>query len=295
MRKLNVQVPPFNTTLIGMLKGISDHFGLAHSDAALYGVSGHAFVIHIHKALCPSGPYCWDRTPLEALTKNLGIEIRNLGFFHEGATDADRDRIASVLRAEIDAGNPCGLVNMEFQLVTGYDETGFLTTQPWPCNDFPPAHLHAKTWEEFGEVHANFFTFAPCPPAGRRTAFRAALMFAVELWDSPKTYAGHDFGMGPDAYQNWLAAIPEHGGEHGNWWNATVYGECRAQAAAYLREMAELVPEAGAVAEDYTKLATLFAKAGDREATIAEKLGAVREAFETEKAAVGKLRALLEV
>ena len=42
------------------------------------------------------------------------------------------------------------------------------------------------------------------------------------------------YGFGPDAYERWLAALESDDIDvHGNWWNASVWGECRAFAAEY--------------------------------------------------------------
>ena len=48
----------------------------------------------------------------------------------------------------MDEDSPCSLLNMENQLITGYDDTGFDTAQPWcPHNkDFPPRRLSSGTW-----------------------------------------------------------------------------------------------------------------------------------------------------
>ena len=55
----NLKMYPFETTLMGVLKGVADYFDIAVSDAWLFGGSGHAFLINIHEQLCPSGPYVW--------------------------------------------------------------------------------------------------------------------------------------------------------------------------------------------------------------------------------------------
>ena len=59
VRLMNLKQPPLNTTMTGVLKGVSDYHGLNLSEPMIYGLSGHAFLINIHVQLCPSGPYCW--------------------------------------------------------------------------------------------------------------------------------------------------------------------------------------------------------------------------------------------
>ena len=43
-------------------------------------------------------------------------------------------------------------LNMDFQIVTGYDDNGFNMGTPWdPNNDTTPPRLSFGTWQEFGE------------------------------------------------------------------------------------------------------------------------------------------------
>ena len=44
--------------------------------------------------------------------------------------------------------------------------------------------------------------------------------------------------------------LMEHGATHGNWWNATVWGECRNFAGAYMAEIAEWFPSAAELASE---------------------------------------------
>src|SRR5689334_9644170 len=95
----NLRQPPLNTTLIGVLRGVSDYFGLGHTDAMLFGATGHAFLINIHGELCPSGPYCWSREPFIRLAANIGITMQELGYFGKDSSAADRAEIESQIRA----------------------------------------------------------------------------------------------------------------------------------------------------------------------------------------------------
>ena len=69
--------------------------------------------------------------------------------------------------------------------------------------------------------------------------------------------------MGPKAYDNWIAAAPACGSGHGNWWNATVWSECRRMAADYF----------AAIAQDHTSLAGLCAELQKQYLQISENLG----------------------
>ncbi len=297
MRLLNIVVPPFDTTLIGMIQGVASSFGLSPSGATLFGASGHGFVMNIHETLCPSGPYCWDRAPFISLVRNLGISTSDLGFF-SGSTSAElRTGLEQRLRAQIDAGRPAGLVNMEYQLITGYDDTGFVTSQPWPRKDFPPARLAFSTWSEFGEeVHVNFFTFAPCQAAQTKAAVVDALNFAVQLYEEPRRYCvSAAYSMGPEAYRSWKRALPEHGSDHGNWWNATVWSECRLHAAYWFTEIANdsREPMARELARDYSTIADCLKLVSDKNRPVPERLLLLDQAESLEVGAVHKIRSLI--
>ena len=41
----DLRVPPFNTTLMGVVRGVVDFFGCPHSAAMLYGGTSHAFLL----------------------------------------------------------------------------------------------------------------------------------------------------------------------------------------------------------------------------------------------------------
>ena len=162
---------PFNTTLMGVVRGVMDFFGRDMSTAWLYGATGHAFAVNVHEELCPSGPYCWNQEPFDRLLGHLGLTRTDLGFYHPGSPDEERAKVDAAVCAHLDNGLPCSLANMENQLILGYDETGFLTAQPWPGKDFPQAHLTFGTWAEFeDEFHVNWFTWDQCEPVDDRTA-----------------------------------------------------------------------------------------------------------------------------
>jgi hypothetical protein len=49
MQLANLHQPPFKSTLFGVIRGIATYFDLPYSDAFLFGASGHAFLMNIHK------------------------------------------------------------------------------------------------------------------------------------------------------------------------------------------------------------------------------------------------------
>lgn len=281
---LDVHVPPFDATLMGIVRGAADYFGMTYSDAQLYGRSGHAFMINIHDSLCPSGPYCWDRQPFYNALLNTGIQMNEGPCYGCDTTLDMRSQIEAALISRLDCGELCGFVNMEFQLIAGYDETGFITTRPWTSIDFPPGHLTFSSWQEFGkEIHVNFFTFDQFEPASDKTAIIAGLNFARDLAGRPPACGEEMYHTGPGAFDTWIAAVDAgHGSGHGNWWNSRVWGECRHFAARYCSELAIQYPETAAIADSmqagYQIVADNLLKVSNKELDAAEKVRLLREA-----------------
>ena len=271
-------MPPLNTTLMGVLKGALDYHGIDTSTPTVFGVSGHAFLINIHEQLCPSGPYCWNRSRASLLIENLGLQMTDLGFFSSQNSQEDRAAVEWKLRDALDKGTPCSLNNLEHQTITGYDDKGFFTAQPWPVNpDFPPARLSFGSWKEYGnEFHVNFYTLTKGSRADRRTAILDSLDYAVDLHRNPSKHSLSKYGIGPDAYTNWISAAPEHGSSHGNWWNATVWSECRKMASAYFSEIRQadvrLSDSALELEKAYAGIAEALNKLSDKGMPTEEKL-----------------------
>jgi len=267
--KMNITQPPFNTSLMGVIRGVADYMDIEISTPSIYGRSGHAFLINIHEAICPSGPYCWNIDPFIALLENTGIRLIQHGFFSGGSTNEERNSLEADIRAELHKGNPCSMLNLDNQIITGFDEKGFICAQPWEC-DFPPANLTAGSWEELGdEIHVCFFSFEKIEPADPASAIRQSLLYALDLNDNPENHTNSPYSCGAAAYSSWLKGIENgHGAEHGNWWNATVWSECRKQGALYFAEIADLFPSCSKTA---LKLQALYNSVGDALAEVSDK------------------------
>ncbi len=296
-----LRMPPFNVTLMGVLRGVVDYFELPASDAMLYGASGHAFLMNVHRELCPSGPYCWNLERFIALAGNLGVGIEQRGWFSPASGESERRAVEACIRGELDAGVPCSLLNMEHQLITGYDGTGFDVVQPWaPRMLFPPGRLTFTTWQELGEeIHLGFFTFRRRrPPAGTRAVVES-LRFAVDLWEHPERYSEAPYAVGQGAWDNWIAAVEGGAGSsHGAWWNGTVWSECRQRAADYFTEIAMQHPAqaatARALSRTYSAIAEALGKAADKALDAREKTAALERARAEEAGALQRVRELAD-
>jgi hypothetical protein len=303
MNLTTIKQPPFNTSIMGVIRGVLDFYGIKISDAMAYAGSGHAFLINVHEVICSSGPYVWNNEGFIRLLRNLGLEAIDLGFVHAGIPAAGRAGLEQKVRQNLDQGVPCSVCNMDNQIITGYEADHLLLTQPWSCvTDITPLTLTFGTWAEFGkEIHANFFAFKKLPVAPEDKVIRESLEYAVDLFDNPGKYSMPKYGIGLLAYDNWLKGVEQgHGKEHGNWWNGTVWSECRTQAADYFAEIAgKLTPEAAASARDlsaaYREIASGLERISDKEMDPIEKMGIIKALKKSEFNAVNSIKGLLKL
>ena len=286
-----LQQPPYDTSLMGVAKGALEHFGIACTKAEAFVLAGHAFVINIHEALCPSGPYCWDQAPCHRLLGNLGLAMTPLGMASASAPAAEKAALEAAVREAMASGALCSLLHLDNQLLLGHDDDRFALAQPWGGEvESTPARLTFGSWAECRNgPPVAFYKLAPCPATFSEgvgpAAIFAALDYALALWREPEQAEEH-YALGEGAYDHWLAALDAgHGDEHGNWWNGVVWAECRQQAGDFFQHLAAAefpgpIDQTAAkrLAIDYRALSRLLYRAADKTATVAAKRQFVADA-----------------
>ena len=292
--------PPFDTSLLGVVSGAMRHYGLDHAPEELFVLSGHAFAINMHRDLCPSSPYCWATNRCVELLANLGLEFRALGMLAPGADAEDKHRLEDEVRAELERGGVCSLLNLDHQLILGHQDAGFALAQPWgPEAPSTPARLTFGTWAECQSgPPVGFFRLAPCPPRSA-TPLADAVDFAVGAWRRPTALTETPYGFGPNAYEHWLAALERDDfDEHGNWWNASVWGECRRFAGRYFSSLGEDAPDwldvasAQWLGERYGHVSERLRGVADHSRPVAARRSLVAEARELDAACIERLEGL---
>ena len=296
--------PSFDTSLLGVVKGAMSHLGVACTGAEAFFLSGHAFVINIHDELCPSGPYVWNWDGFFALLPNAGIRMTHLASLMPGAGVSERAQAEAKVREAMAEGAVCSLVNLDHQLILGHDEQGFLLAQPWSPNvDSTPARLTYGTWAECETgPPVTFFRLDACDVPSEQP-LEDALAYAIDLWEHPERHTNEPYAVSDGAYEKWLAALD--GGpsdEHGNWWNAVVWAECRQHAAEQFAAIAQTstdeAPISPASAEwlagKYRELERHLRAASEREAPAADKRRHVIAAREIDNACIGRIAAELK-
>jgi hypothetical protein len=296
----NVTQVPYNTSLIGMIHGAAKSYGMDISAPELFGGTGHAFLANVHEQLCPSGPYVWDPARFFTLCRNMGLDITDLGFFSASSSMDERGEIEADIRDVLTRGVICGVLNMEYQNIYGYDDNALLLAEPWGAMPMTPPKLSFGSWSEFGEeMHINFFKIEKVDAEDFHTIAKAALEFAVEIAKHPHRYTQDHYGMGPEAYVNWLSAIESgHGAEHGAWWNAVVWGECRHKASEFLalvgERFSDVTVPAMLASELYKSIGNDLSAASDKEMQKDEKRKFVERARDSEAEALSIVSSLVE-
>lgn len=303
-QQLDITQPPLNTSHLGVMQSASSYFELPWTTAELFVGSGHAFITNIHGELCPSGPYVWETEPMLELFTNLNLDIEVLGFvMPHSATEEQRAGFDATIRQALLDGKVCTLECMDHQTICGFDEEGFLLTQPWNAMvDTTPPKLKYGSWEGF-DSGVPLTAFAVSKNSKTRDfpneVLKPAIEYALDIWDnSPASTHNELYRIGAAAYPNWIKAIDDgHGGEHGAWWNAVVWGECKAMAASYFEELVKTVGDASdlvtTIAADYREAADAMLKASDIQQNKETQKEAVRQAEAAETKAFEGLRELL--
>jgi hypothetical protein len=291
---------PYSTTLMGVVKGVLDYYGTVVTDAAAFGGTGHAFFMNIHEGLCPSAPYCWEPSGFRRLLRNFGVVMEDLGFFSAAGSAAERSALEEALRNRMDRGDPCSMVNMDHQLLSGYDDKGFSCLIPWPgCPDYPSRRLSYGSWEELGmEIHASFFAFSRCEPRPE-SVLTEGLAAGLDMYANPSKYSGGPYRSGLGALENWIAAV-EAGRFHihGNWWCAGVWSECRRMASSWISENicafdADRFDAAMRLSEVYSAVSVKLLRAGRKTLDSPARLVVLREVRALEEEAASLLETLV--
>ncbi len=296
----NLHQEPYNSTLLGTVKAAADFYSVTLSLEMLYGLTGHAFMINIHDQLCTSGPYCYKLDVFCSLLLNAGIEMTDCGFYHEGSTIEERKAVEDKIISHLKFNNPCSLVNMEYQMIYGYDETGFITAQPWSI-DFPPKHLTFNTWSEIQkEIHVNFFIFTKVKQEkDMNQMVKEALNSAVEMNTMSDKYTSKPYYTGTQAYDTFVKALKNgYGKGNGNRWNATVWGECRNMASGFFKELSGIFPDMAnellELSHSYKLVGEGLVKISNASLPIELSIKVLEEIKVIEEQAVGKIKILID-
>jgi len=277
---------PLASTLMSSVQAAYNHYNdKPLSEAMLYGLSGHAFVIHITNGLGPCAPYTWDMKPFDTLCKeNLGLSIFNDETLITKDTTCEPCRKATLMMMKsIDEGNLVLLSSYEYQLITEYTDEVFITTKPWDDNAYVTPDLELNTFEGLIDF-CMFYRIEKTEKISLRQGILDSLDYAISLFENP--HATLDSAMGIKAYDFWLEKINEENATgHGNWWSSTVWAESRKMASLYMTEIKpyftcdDIFDE---VSEIYKTSSKLFTDIANRETKMDKKIELIKALKENE-------------
>lgn len=293
--ELTLSQPSLNATFMGVILGTAQHFNTGLTGAEYYAESGYAFAVNIHPDLCPSGPYCWNHVPILNALRQLGIDGGRLEFDAFANTFEDRCAIAE----RVQAGFKQGVVSMEgleHQLIVECDSENMTFAMPWTeAIDSCMRELSWETWCSQKEPPPfGFYRFSASDVAPKEQRVLQAIKVALAVYDSPSEFEIEDYKFGPNAYAQWCDALqnPESD-KHGQWWNCTVWSECRRFAAEYYHAW-PLGPNvhASQLASIFKQSSDLMLKASPHDLSNEKKIDLIRQVETLEKQVPTLLRSL---
>lgn len=271
--------PPWNSTFMGVYGGASSYYGLGLPSERLFVESGYAAALNLHPTLCPSGPYCWKHDSVIQGLANLGLQSTLL--YAQWSDQPFDDTVLTQIQ-EAATSSSVYVMAMEFQLVDETREDDFTFTLPWGpgvpvCLETAKFDdlLHNRIENVFGWVQIE-----KIKPKSTEECVRTGLANVLDMYQNPKHYPYKGYSFGLVAYDIWIEALTK--GEydnHGHWWNAMVWSECRSQFANYFKQCTPFkFPETDQLIDLLKRSASHLATSADKDLTDAVKLENVREA-----------------
>jgi hypothetical protein len=242
----NLRWRPMWVSHLGCIKGCLDYLGFEVTDAWLYGATGHAFVMNMHDAVCPSGPTAWNTEKLFELGKNVGYVID--GVFALKSHDDFKEKQEKAwehARKALDRGTPCygwELDIPEYYVIYGYDDVGYHFSGP-KCD----AGRGPKPWQELGDTPIGcleLYSVAPGSKASEAQTMKDGLTFALEHAQSPENWIFPKYRAGLAGFDSWIEALKTGKADgFGMAYNSEVWSECRQYGVEFLREAKERGPD----------------------------------------------------
>ena len=200
----------------------------------------------------------------------------------------------------MEKGHVCGLLQLDFQIITGAEDGGLTLTLPWGNEmDTTKKEIRFLTSSETPQgPPLDFYVYESCENVEPSQRLHDALKFATDVYTEPKQFEWDDYGIGFNGYKNWCKALEEETfNTHGHWWNAMVWGECRFCVSEYLGQIETgddaLTQALRHLGEQYATIAQLIFDSGDNEMATSDKLENIKQAYQAEEKAAEQLKDLV--
>lgn len=284
-----LQAEPRWVTHMGAVEGSLRYLGREVPPGWLYGATGFAFALNIHRQLCPSAPYVWDGEQIRPeLARNVGFSVETV--LNESEQDfSQKQKLAwDLARRSLDAGLPCFAYDIEFGdyfIVHGYDGTGYYYRALGSNESRGPIPWRALgTTGNVGIVLMKSLKLET--PSDDATTVRDALRFALDFQkEAASVPEDAAYISGLRAYDMWIAALRDpESNPHGASFNAQFWAECRRFAVEFLEAAKarvgnerltplfdEAISDYREVAGNLSRAAELFPMDGQREARLKDE------------------------
>ena len=259
---------------LGCIKGCLNYLNKPVSDAWLYGITGHAFVLNICGDLCPSGPTNWNTDGFRRLGKNAGYVLEGIsGWKGKENLEQLQEQAWEHAKKALDQDLPCygwELDIPEFYVIYGYDDTGYYISGP-DCDDGKgPIPWQKLGTSEIGVVEVSSVRLAK--PSDDRKAVQEALSYALEHGLNPDKYTDPHCSGGLQGYDAWIRSVEKgRAALFGLAFNTAVWAECRRYAVAFLKEAQQRLNDTG--------LDPLMEQAIGHYEIVSQKLDIVKQAY----------------
>ena len=209
------------------------------------GMSGYAFILSVHKELCPSGPTVFDWYTLLEGVQRLGRSTLNFasGDCHCEGHISDRTRAHchaayALVAEEVAAGRPCviwGAYVPEFAVAVGVEDGAFHVVSYRRCTGEPEPPIPCEELNAPGGPYALGFPTVREVDRARSDAW--AVTRAAQIANQPRYF--RDYGYGVAAYDMWIAALQSGQlNSFGNAYNTVCLAEGRHFAHEFLSRIA---------------------------------------------------------
>lgn len=253
MKKIEITWQPRWMSLMSCIESSLKYMDIDYSTSWLYGITGQAFIISMHRDVCPSSPSASSEYYLDDIIKRGEKAGYKAQSFRLRRTERNyrqkRQMILDEIKKAVDQKRPCfGIgLDIEYCLITGYDESGIC------YNSFETNDGYIKI-DDFNNESIEVYILSPGETDHSIRAVKESFRFALKHANGKSISKYYSTGL--QAYDTWINAIQKGNamGTHfgmGN--NAGSWHECRKYAIDFLIEAKSKLKSNPETASDHQK------------------------------------------
>lgn len=236
MKKMDITYQPRWMSLMSCIESSLTYLDIDYSTSWLYGITGQAFIISMHRNVCPSSPSVSSEYYLDDIIKlgeNAGYKAQSFKLRRkEWNYKQKRQTIFDEMKKAVDQNRPCfatGL-DIEYCLITGYDESGIYYI------NFETNDGYIKI-DDFKNETIEVYIISPGETDHIIRPVKESIRFALKHNNGKSLFKYYRTGL--QAYDTWIDAIQNGtamGVHFGMGNNAGSWHECRRYAIDFLIE-----------------------------------------------------------